>query len=186
MFGVYMIVIIEGMDRCYKDSLIKYIRKHILTSHLTTMIHCASTPTNADKNNWPKHHYESLLEECIDLSENKGWNIILNRSHLGENVYGPIFRDVNSDWVFDLEKDVFGSNTDVRLIAIIDSAENLMKREDGESMYKSINDLEQVRNAFLETFERSHITHKVIHDHSLVRPDAQIQTLIELTKEHLS
>jgi len=179
-----MILIIEGMDRCYKDNLIKYIRKNILTHPKVTMAHCSSTPNSQDKEQWPVDHYTELLYECVNLS-NKGWDIILNRSHLGEDVYGRIFRESPANWVYDLDNQICKA-TSVSMITIVDSPQALSKRDDGDSLYVNTHQIETIRDEFLRVFKQSNISHKYLHDHSVYNKEDQIPKLIELTEKVIS
>lgn len=179
-----MIFIVEGMDRCGKDTLIRHIRKNVLVSPKTTMIHCSSTPNVSYPQDWSRIHYHELLKSCIHLHED-GWNIILNRSHLGEAVYGPMFRGTEADWVFNLDQDLVNSVGEfgVSLIVLIDSPENLILRDDGLSLYQSENNIRSVRNAFSDVFDRSYITNKFLFDHSQIAPEAQLDTLMKTAED---
>ena len=47
--------------------------------------------------------YDDMFKLMI-ASKDKDINIIFNRSHLGESVYSPLYREYSGDYVFDIEK----------------------------------------------------------------------------------
>lgn len=157
-----MILIIEGMDRCGKDSLIKHLRANVLTGAKTTMIHCSSPPDKAAKT-WAIRHYYHLLEEVSRLNDT-GWDIILNRSHLGENVYGPIFRKTEAGWVYDLD-DIFLSDRECLLVTLLDSPERAIARDDGESLSKNVDDIQLISDQFVKVHNESKIKNKVLYNY---------------------
>jgi thymidylate kinase len=90
----------------------------------------------------------------------------LNRAHLGEYVYSPLYRGYEGDWIFELEKSFFGGSDiyqpRIKLFVFYDSENSRLRmREDGKSF--SDNDFENMnkeRDRFLKAFEESMILHK--------------------------
>lgn len=159
-----MIIIVEGMDRCGKDTLIKHIRKHKLKNVKTMMMHCVSPPSGAPMH-WALKHYTELLSHITKMSD-CGWDIILNRSHLGEDVYGPIYRNRPAEWVYTLDAQFFYTRDDVMLVTVVDSPECVMSREDGDSLSSNIDDISKVRESFIRVHSKSQIKNKLLYDYT--------------------
>lgn len=92
--------------------------------------------------------------------ENAG--VICDRSHLGEMVYGNIYRGYTGEYVLDIEKrykhilDIFKN---LFLITLVDEPENLISREDGLSF--SI-DLDKKQRE-LELFDLAHNSSNILN-----------------------
>ena len=141
------IYICDGMDRCGKDSVIKLLRKQITNTRLVSM-HCDAPPVCDDVDLWSRQHYAALLTECRRLW-NDGFDVILNRSHIGEFVYGNLYRKSDPEWVFDLHKHVLLSHWQqdfyfdnvaprIKTLIVVDNGENIIKRDDGLSLATSV------------------------------------------------
>lgn len=175
-----MIVIVEGNDNCGKSTLIKDIRKYILKSPRTTSIHCASPP-DGYHSGWSEEHYSEVLGMSRRLCQ-EGWDIILDRSHLGEDVYGPVFRQQSADYIYDIEKQ-FLSDIDSRLILLTDSPEGIIEREDGYTYSIKPEMIERVSQRFLEVYNNSSVPHK-LHYH--ITNDGGFENLLPTVKEFLN
>lgn len=134
------LIIFEGMDRCGKDTQIKNIISnykdevfHMLHYHVV-----AGRTAEESRRMHEKTHRETF--ELCKLAADSGFNIILNRSHYGEYVYGKIYRNyIDPEYIFDLEKEYdFKSWFDsVYLIILINSdIKEMIRREDGASLSK--------------------------------------------------
>ena len=155
-----MIIIVEGLDNTGKSTLIKNLRKYVFKHPMVTSIHCTSPPYQSNSQ-WSKDHYNEILRLSRDMSMN-GWVVILDRSHLGEDVFGPIFRNESVDYIYDLEYSYF-VDVDVRAILLIDDPANLIERDDGQSHTINRNDLQNVSDRFVDVFKKSHINHKMVY-----------------------
>lgn len=97
-------------------------------------------------------------------------NLILNRAHLGEYVYSPIYRGYEGDWIFDLEKSFFDSSdfhqSNIKLFVFYDSDNSKLRmREDGNSFSDNDDEnLNKERGRFLKAFQKSMISHKKLFD----------------------
>jgi len=164
-----MIYIFEGMDNCLKDTLIQLLRSHLKPQ--TQILKFSNPPKNIESpENWQKEHFKDMFK-IMELNLNCGTrNLILNRAHLGEFVYSPIYRGYKGDWVFDLEKLFLCASNEyakkVKLFVLIDSDNSQLNlREDGKSLSKKNNlKLNQERSKFLEAFEKSEIPNKSLFD----------------------
>lgn len=164
-----MIYIFEGMDNCLKDTLIQAIRSYLPPQ--TQVIKFSNPPKNIDTpENWQKVHFKDMFDLIALSLANGPRNMILNRAHLGEYVYSPIYRGYEGDWIFDLEESFLNASNShikkLKLFVLYDSDNfQLNSREDGKSLSKSVHlkmDLE--RKKFLKAFEKSKIPSKKIFD----------------------
>src|SRR5687768_15769545 len=104
-----MIYIFEGMDNCLKDTLIQLFRSNL--SPQTQILKYNSPPAGiSNVELWQKAHFEDMFELIKTNLNNSSRNLILNRAHLGEYVYSPIYRGYEGEWIFDLEKSFFDSS----------------------------------------------------------------------------
>jgi thymidylate kinase len=104
-------------------------------------------------------YYNQMFEFCKKANE-INTDLILDRAHLGESVYSPIYRNYSGDYVFDLEKKY--DLEKIILFVFYADPEILIERDDGLSF--SI-DLEKKKNeidAFQKAFELTNIHKKVL------------------------
>lgn len=162
-----MIYIIEGMDNCLKDTLIQLLRSHLTPQ--TQILKFSSPPENISApENWQKRHFKDMFDLITLSLNNSTRNIILNRAHLGEYVYSPIYRGYEGGWIFDLEQSFLKSANKhlqmIRLFVLFDSDNvQLKKREDGKSLSGSDSkNMDRERQRFIKAFEKSKIPSKRI------------------------
>ncbi|MGN6298549.1 MAG: hypothetical protein ACTHM7_17285 [Ginsengibacter sp.] len=164
-----MVYIFEGMDNCLKDTLIQLFRATL--SPQTQLLKYNSPPDGVSNVElWQKAHFEDMFDLIKTTLDNGSRNLILNRAHLGEYVYSPIYRGYEGDWIFDLEKSFLGNSdfyhSNIKLFVFYDSNNsNLHFREDGKSFssHKDEN-LDKERDRFLKAFEKSMIPDKKLFD----------------------
>lgn len=156
-------IIIEGQDRCGKDTQIGLIQKKYKdeTFHV---FHYAKVPfkTQGDHLDYNKRLYKDMF---MMMFENLGGerNFIFNRSHLGESVYAPKYRGYDGDYVFDIESNFAELLIDpLLLITLVNTPEILLEREDGDSLSRNAEDIVYERNAFIRAFEKSSICNKLL------------------------
>jgi thymidylate kinase len=164
-------IIFEAPDNCGKDTQIKLLStvyaKMMIPYHV---LHYSSIPkiTPAESKEFSKILYEDMFRLILNTSILIDRTIILNRSHIGENVYAPMYRNTPGDWIFDIEiyfNVAFPTDwKNINLITFIDSAENLIKREDGKSFSIDIDKKNEEIKRFIRTTERSFIRNKIIID----------------------
>lgn len=156
-------IIIEGQDRCGKDTQIGLIQKKFKdeTFHV---FHYAKVPfkTKGDHLEYNTRLYNDMF---IMMFENLGGerNFIFNRSHLGESVYAPKYRDYDGDYVFEIESKFSDLLIDpLLLIVLVNTPEILIQREDGGSLSSSAEDIAYERQAFTRAYQKSAITNKLL------------------------
>lgn len=101
--------------------------------------------------------YDDMFKLMLSAKE-KNINIIFNRSHLGETVYGPLYRNYSGDYVFDIEKNYVNElRNELYLITLTNDPHTIWNRDDGKSFYKN----EEGIRAEVEGFTRAHRLSKI-------------------------
>lgn len=174
-----MNLFIEGLDNTGKDTLIKYIVKNKLFLNTKNnvpfnILHCIGTIHCKKKE--MKTQFENMFKILFCGNEK---NIILNRSHLGEYVYGPIYRKYDSEYIFDLEKK-YKEVLDTSLLILLYSSDFsiLDKREDGKSIAVDNKEIELVK--FKEAYNKSNINYKLLFDVSKIDTPEMFESIKEL------
>lgn len=157
------LIIFEGPDRVGKDSYIAELSSHV--SNYT--IRHWSFPQgldNDDKTDWQK---KTFLEEFVHYAhaqiQLRNHTFFWNRAHLGELVYGKIYRDSNPDaWVLQMEETFgFDTNPDIYLIHLTADPEFLVKQDDGKSYSGELEKKKKEAEAFEKAVADSKIINKL-------------------------
>lgn len=150
-----MNIVIEGPDRVGKDSLIAGIKSTFEDKHFIEI------PSRAIKFKDPStayQYYFGYYSRLLSIMEQHD-NLIFNRSHLGEMVYGKLYRDYDPSYIYDLEMKTCLGNT--CLILLTCDPVILASRDDGLSFTNDPEKIAQELALFSEAFEASLIPHKV-------------------------
>lgn len=87
---------------------------------------------------------------------------IWNRSHLGEYVYGSLYRNSKPEWIFELERtNNFHIDPNVYHILLYAEPDFLCKMDDGKSFTSKVEEKEKELNLFKYAFGRSLIRNKL-------------------------
>lgn len=154
-----MIYIVEGPDRVGKSTFINAMRANIKNPRIIA-IHSSKPPTLENTyaiETWTYSYYNALINAVISL-HNDGYDVILDRSWLSEYVYGPMYRNVHVD-IECIESKLIGVIDNIKLCLLIDTAENLLLREDGESDARNMAD-KLVELSLFETIYKRAIVNK--------------------------
>jgi len=167
-----MILLFEGPDNVGKSTQIKLLLKYFVDKP-TFVIHFSGIPGLSPEAS--RQYSEKMYLDMFYLmgeSHRNGRNLIFDRSHIGESVYAPIFRNYSGDFIFDIEN-IFQS-TDVfkhiKLFIFIDDPNALINREDGNSFSVDLNIKQQEIDLFKTAYDKSCIPTKYlinIHDKSI-------------------
>lgn len=161
-------VVLEGPDNSGKGTQISNIYKLIARQGIVPFwMHWANFGI-ADRNacvDFSERAYRDMFFHCRQISLN-GAVPILDRAHLGEWVYGKIYRDYDANFIWDIEK-YFDAGSSVwfstiKLITFIDEPENLIKREDGLSFSTDLTKKAFEIGRFKEAHEMSRIKNKLL------------------------
>lgn len=155
-----MLVIFEGIDRVGKDTQIKLFQKYMFNNYnkLFHQLHCSGFANNTLSKAVLKQINLEYYNEMFQLLCNP-YNFILNRSHLGEYVYGPMYREYDGSYVLELEKKL---PKDCYLILLLDSVDNVLKREDNDSFTCDRDKKQHEIDLFKEIFNKTSIKNKIL------------------------
>lgn len=156
-------IIIEGPDRVGKDTQQQLIIKNFPFLQFQRL-HYSTLPFKSSGfyQEYSKSMYEDMFEMMTSL-KGTNVNLILNRSHLGEFVYSPLYRYYPGDYVFDIEKKYVNDLSDnLYLITLIGDPINLSKRNDGLSFSSSSEDIKVEIDRFQKAFDLSTIKNKIL------------------------
>lgn len=159
-----MILIIEGMDRCGKTTLISNLRKHYFTNPKLIVHHASSPPKGVeDQNAWEINHYKETADTFHHLSAKEGYDIICDRFHIGAMVYGPRYRGLDPLKMYevDINSVANGHERNVALVLLTDEVESVVSRDDGLSLETSPEEYEKTKKEFLWAFDYSTIENKL-------------------------
>ena len=156
-----MILIIEGMDRCGKSTLVEQLRKNYFTSPNILVHHSSSPPKVTDPNEWEIIHYRKLLDTSYALNYTHDFNVIFDRFHLGAIVYGKKYRNADPEDIYSIEQMYIHPNDEIALILLTDYGSRIVERDDDDSIESTEEEFDQTGEAFEEAFERSIIPNKL-------------------------
>lgn len=165
-----LIVIVEGPDRCGKGSFIEVLRDNIASSK-QIVIHSGKPPSDVeDKQEWAMNYNLGLINN-VNLLSRINDAIILDRSYIGEYVYGLIYRKIKyTDMMFkDFENKAIKYLLNTRHVVLVnftDSPENVILREDGNSHKGTIINKEDEHCHFKDLHKLSIIKNKHLIDWS--------------------
>jgi thymidylate kinase len=99
------VFVVEGVDGCGKSTLIENLKKSFGTN-VPVVIHSGKPPkrlkTRKEQFYYQQNYFNNLLLEVIPkLIEY--WPVILDRSHIGEAVYSPMYRGYYPTYIWNTE-----------------------------------------------------------------------------------
>lgn len=156
-----MLVIIEGLDRCGKSTLVENLRKNFFTSPNILIHHSSSPPKVEDQNAWEIKHYSSLFQASQRLVDDYFYDIIFDRFHLGAAVYGAKYRNAHPSDIYDIDNRYLLAYENAALVLLTDEPEEIAKRDDGDSLESNIQDYYETKTAFIEAYNTSSCVNKL-------------------------
>jgi len=179
-------VIIEGLDNTGKDTLIKGLSNHY-NNMISTHIHYGSIKQNSkqDAIEYSIKTYNNMVKTMNFQSVVLNNVVFVNRSHLGELVYAPLYRGYDGDFALSCEKEMVMDRT--FLIVLTDEPENLIERDDGLSHSIDIEFKKKEIKLFQQAFDKSSIKHKYminINNHTIEQVLAKVIDFIEYKKDN--
>ncbi len=133
-----MVIIIEGPDNVGKGTQIELLEQYFNSQNIpTTIIHCHNFKNASEPRIISERCYKSIMH-TINAFKTNDSVLILDRSHLGETVYAPMYRMYSGDYVYELENLVERPET-VFVFTLLDKPENLIKRDDNLSFSIDLN-----------------------------------------------
>jgi thymidylate kinase len=108
-------------------------------------------------------YYQQMFMLC-EYALSSNISLILDRAHLGETVYSPLYRNYNGDYVFELERDLIKHQGGYHLVVFIADPETLVHREDGFSFSKDLEAKRDEIDRFVNAYNKSTIKNKHLID----------------------
>ena len=156
------LIIFEGLDRCFKTTNVNEIKNSFINvGKPVHVLHYSSIKSiNVKKSS--EELYRNLFQMYVALKDVDGV-LICDRAHLGEWVYGKIYRDYDANFIWGIEKEFINYSDDVSLVVLYDSDINsLLKREDGLSYSSEYSQKQMEIDRFRYAFKRSNIPNKML------------------------
>lgn len=183
------LLIIEGPDRCGKNTLISGLVKQA-DNYVVRHFGSAKGKDDLEKRAFQFDFFSkefqlasnrrAFVNPDRERYPNDIW--IWNRAHLGEFVYGTLYRDTRPfDWVWKLESTYnLDIDNDVYLLLLTAPPEFLCKRDDGQSFTSDVTKKYEEILRFGMAFNESRILNKKILD---VTRDGEYRDQAEILSE---
>ena len=151
---MYTKILIDGIDRTGKSSLIEAIMQHY---GYFLKIHYSKPSQLQCYDNSLETYQKSLFGNMFNMLKTKDLKLVFDRSHLGETIYAPLYRKYSGDYVFDMENELrndipYTIDSDVMLVLLYTTDFSILK-DDGLSF--DFNRKEEEQAIFLEAFNKS-------------------------------
>ena len=155
------LIIIEGTDNTGKDTLISKILEKYPTA---TVIHCGKPVTKKYSSKEQDELFRIYAENIVEGKYDNTHIIIMNRSHIGEYVYGVLYRHRDKDEVEKMINNIndilyYRDDINIKYIQLLSSSKELLKNnEDGKSL--SNGNIEKINieaDKFKEIFDNINI-----------------------------
>jgi thymidylate kinase len=156
-----MLLIVEGLDRCGKSTLVEHLRKRYFTSPNILVHHSSSPPKVEDQNLWELKHYSSLFQMSQTLVDDHFYDVIFDRFHLGAAVYGEKYRQAQPSDIYEIDFKYLYGYSNAALILLTDDPETIAERDDGDSLERSAKEYYETCSAFLEAYTVSSCMNKL-------------------------
>ena len=155
------LIIIEGTDNTGKDTLISKILEKYPTA---SIIHCGKPLTNKYSSNEQDELFRVYAKNIVNKKYDNTHVIIMNRSHIGEYVYGVLYRNRDIEDVENMlinVNNILYSRKDltIKYVQLLSNSENLLKyNEDGKSLSNgNIEKINKEAKQFKEIFDNINI-----------------------------
>lgn len=131
------LIIIEGTDNTGKDTLISKILEKYPT---ITLIHCGKPLTKKYSEKEQDELFNTYIDNIVNGTYDNTHVIIMNRSHIGEYVYGILYRnrivDEVGNMIINLNKKLINrEDLEIRYVQLICTSKKLLSNnEDGQSL----------------------------------------------------
>jgi len=168
-----MTIAIEGVDALGKSTQIQKIKEEFEKRGISVhILHYSNIKAFGNDNQKIREasykQYRDMLKLANYAASEDSMVLILDRSHIGEAVYSPLYRDYNGDFVFEEEKTFIWQDNlkRIKLILFTDDAEAIIKRDkernDGQSFSLDPEMKKKELDLFDKAFEKSILNKKRI------------------------
>jgi thymidylate kinase len=166
-----MLLIVEGIDRVGKDTLIGHWHRYCESIGFDAPItkHFVAPPvglSHLDTVEWQRQEFLSAAREIQHLSPTQ--HVIWNRSHLGEWVYGYLYRlsygNIGLNWLWDVDKQIVSvlKSRQIGLLLMLTDPEHAIARDDSQSFSVNIDKKWIEIHRFIEAYQTTQIESKSI------------------------
>jgi len=183
-----MIILVEGLDNVGKTTLIKNINTKFFSSPVHILKYDGElidktnlTEIKLSKQLAMSKYFEMfyILQKCYSLN----LNVIVDRTHLGDHVYAPLYRGYFADYIPALEQNIKCNYPDffnnLILIYLSDTIENVLKRDDNLTFSIDLQQKLKEKEAFNYIISASLIPNKIFIN---TQPTAE-ETYLECLKQ---
>lgn len=174
-------LIIEGPDNVGKSTLITNLIKHFHKSVVHQLHYSALKFTTMEDT------FARSFQMYYDMFHMMGQNqFIIDRSHIGEFVYGPKYRQYNEDHikalrVLEEHASLFINRVNNTIIIYLhDDPEALVKRDDGLSISNKLEDITEEISLFTDAISESHLDSTFVQVSET--PEATFKDVLEQLK----
>lgn len=168
-----MTVIAEGVDALGKSTQIQKIKDEFEKRGVSVhILHYSNIKAFGNDNKKIREasykQYRDMLKLANYAASEDSMALILDRSHVGEAVYSPLYRNYNGDFVFEEEKTFLWQDNlkRIKLILFTDEVEAIIKRDkernDGLSFSLDPEMKKKELDLFDKAFEKSILNKKRI------------------------
>lgn len=168
-----MTIIIEGVDALGKSTQIQKIKEEFEKQGISVhILHYSNIKAFGNDNKKIREasykQYRDMLKLANYAASEDSMALILDRSHIGESVYSPLYRNYNGDFVFEEEKTFLWQDNlkRIKLILFTDEVEAIIKRDkernDGQSFSLDPEMKKKELDLFDKAFEKSILNKKRI------------------------
>lgn len=158
------LIILEGLDRVGKDTQQSLIIKNI-SNLVFHKLHYSSLPFKDDiqaHTEYSKRMYTEMFKMMLAFKD-LNFNVIFNRSHLGETVYSPLYRGYSGDYVFDIESEYVNDlRENLFLITLVNDPHIIWDRNDGNSFHTNEEEIRAEVDGFIRAHRLSKIRNKLM------------------------
>jgi thymidylate kinase len=170
-----LFIIIEGPDNVGKSTLIQNL-KNKFNNFTLHALHYSNVKQESPAKTieYSTKMYTEMFQNMFECSKYDKSGMIFDRSHLGEMVYGPIYRGYTGEYVLDVErkfKHIHPIWDNLYLITLIDQPDNLIMRDDGLSFSTDKEKKKTEINNFINAHDKSLIKNKLLIN--IVHSDAE-------------
>lgn len=157
-------IIIEGPDRVGKDTQSKLLQLKLIKERLPIHMFHYSGVKGIPKEKI-KEYSELMYTDMFKIMKEAykaERSLIFNRSHIGEYIYSPMYRDYDGSYIFDIEKKFIDEEfwIHIFLIVLVDEPQNLIDRDDGDSFSISLDKKKEEIDRFTGAIRKSKIKFK--------------------------